>query len=109
MQRLAWRICFLRSPSLKQILEAVTLAERAVALEPKNPDIWNTLALARFRNGDWAQASSAIERTERLRGKGYAHDWVIFAMIRFRQGDRAQARHWYVQSAALRSIAVAAR
>ena len=98
---LAWRICFLRSRSPKQILESVTLAERAVALDPKNPDIWNTLALARYRNGDWTQASSAIEHTERLRGGGNAGDRVILAMIRFRQGDRAQARHWYVQSANL--------
>jgi tetratricopeptide (TPR) repeat protein len=85
-----------RSPD--QVREAVTLAERAVVLDPENGNIWNTLALARYRAGDWPGASSAIERSMRLRGGGDANDWVILAMIRWRQGDRAEARRRYGQA-----------
>jgi len=95
---LAWLLAIASRRSPERVREAVTLAERAVALDSGNGDIWNTLALARYRAGDWPGASSAIERSMRLRGGGDANDWVILAMIRWRQGDHAEARRWYDQA-----------
>jgi tetratricopeptide (TPR) repeat protein len=85
-----------RSP--EQAREAVALAKRAVELDPDIGNTWCTLALARYRVGDWPGASSAIEHSMGLRGGGDANDWVILAMIRWRQGDRAEARRWYEQA-----------
>jgi len=95
---LAWLFVAVPGRSPKQAREALALADRAAVLEPDNGNNWGTLALARYRVGDWPGASSAIERSMRLRGGGIAYDWVILAMIRWRQGDRAEARRWYDQA-----------
>ncbi len=95
---LAWLFAAVPGRSSEKTREAVALAERAVELDPNNGSIWNTVALARYRVGDWPGASSAIERSMELRGGGDANDWVILAMIRWRQSDRAEARRWYKQA-----------
>jgi serine/threonine protein kinase/tetratricopeptide (TPR) repeat protein len=97
---LAWLFVVAPGRSPEQIREAVILAERAVALAPEDGRIWNTLALARYRAGDWPGASSATERSMRLSGGGDASEWLILAMIGWRQGNRAEARRWYDQAAA---------
>jgi len=95
---LAWLFAAVPGRSPEQARKAMALAERAVELDPDNGNIWSTLALARYRVGDWPGASSAIERSMRLRGGGHANDWVILAMIRWRQGNRTEARRWYDQA-----------
>ncbi len=95
---LAWLFAAVPGRSSEQAREAVALAERAVELDPDDGNIWNILALARYRVGDWPWAFSAIERSMRLRGGGDANDWMILAMIRWRQGDQAEARRWYDQA-----------
>jgi tetratricopeptide (TPR) repeat protein len=92
---LAWLFALAPGRKPEQIREAVTLSERAVELDPENGNIWNTLALARYRAGDWSGASSAIERSMRQRNGGDANDWVILALIRWRQGDQLAARSFY--------------
>ena len=42
---LAWLFCNAPGRSPEQTREAVTLADRAVLLEPNNKTYWNTLAL----------------------------------------------------------------
>ena len=54
-------VCRRARQSPERVREGVTLAERAVALDAGNGGIWNTLALAHYRAGDWPGASSAIE------------------------------------------------
>src|SRR5262249_21951045 len=56
---LAWLFVVVPGRSPEQIREAVNLAERAVALAPEDEKIWNTLALARYRAGNWPGAASA--------------------------------------------------
>jgi hypothetical protein len=82
-----------RSP--EQSREALTLAQRAAALDFENGGNWNTLALARNRADAWPGASSAVNRAMRLHDGVNPKDWVILAMIRWRLGDRAEARRWY--------------
>ncbi len=95
---LAWLFAVAPGRSQEQIRESVTLGERAVALEPQNGGLWNTLALARYRANDWPGADSAIERSMQLRGGGDANDWLILAMIRWHQGDQAEARRRFDQA-----------
>ncbi len=77
----------------------MTMAERAVELDPDNGYNWGTLAtgalLGRATGRGRPRQSTAPLR---LRGGGDANDWVILAMIRWRQGDHAEARRWYDQA-----------
>jgi serine/threonine protein kinase/tetratricopeptide (TPR) repeat protein len=95
---LAWLIVVAPGRSPEQVREAITLAERTVALAPETDYGWGTLSLARYRNGDWLGASSAMERAIKLRGDGDATRWSILAMIHWRQGNQAEARRFYDQA-----------
>ena len=60
-------------------------ARKAVELEPKNGDFWNTLGVAAFRTRDWRTAHDALERSIELTG-GTAHDWFFLAMTQLEPG-----------------------
>jgi tetratricopeptide (TPR) repeat protein len=90
----AWLLALMPDRRPEQYGEAVTLAERAVALEPNNGSYWNTLGLGRYLVRDYSGASSALERSVPLRGGGNVYEWVVRAMICWRQDDRAGARKW---------------
>jgi tetratricopeptide (TPR) repeat protein len=79
----------LRDPPL-----AVRLAERAVAQEPRRPEYWGTLGMARYRAGEGAKARAALERATELSDGGTAYDWLFLALTCLRQGDREAARAW---------------
>jgi serine/threonine protein kinase len=70
---------------------ALALADRAVAAAPDNAGLWNTLAMARFRAGQWGLAKTAIEKAMQLHEPD-ASDWLILAMIDHRQGYPDEAR-----------------
>ena len=59
---LAWLFAAVPGRSPEQAREAVDLAERAVELDPDNGNIWYTLALARYRVGDWPAAEAGYRR-----------------------------------------------
>jgi tetratricopeptide (TPR) repeat protein len=79
----------LRDPGL-----AVALAERAVALQPEQAGIWNTLGVARYRKGDWKEARAALEQSVEKGDGGSAHDWFFLALACQRLGDVERARAW---------------
>ncbi len=74
-------------------------ARKAVELDPKNGNYWNTLGVAAFRTRDWQTAHDALERSIELTG-GTAHDWFFLAMTRWIQGDRSEARRSFDQAIA---------
>jgi hypothetical protein len=92
---LAWLFAVTPGRTPEQVREAVTLAERAIVLDPEHANFWNTLGLARYRANDCPGATSAIERSMRFRGGGDAFAPVILTLIKCRQSDRAEARRWY--------------
>jgi len=75
--------------------QALALLERAQRIEPRNPLVWNRLALVRLQEGDLAQAESLA-----LRSNSYAagqpdlqvRNWRIIADARRGRGDDAGAR-----------------
>jgi tetratricopeptide (TPR) repeat protein len=79
----------LRDPGL-----AVALAERAVARQPEQAGYWNTLGVARYRNGDWKEARTALEQSVARGDGGSAHDWFFLAQACQRLGDIERARAW---------------
>ncbi|HZV06650.1 MAG TPA: protein kinase [Gemmataceae bacterium] len=78
----------LRDPDL-----ALTLAEKAVTMQPQQPEFWNTLGVAYYRKGDWTKARTSLEQSMKLGGSG-PHDWFFLAMADHRLGDVEHAREW---------------
>lgn len=73
---------------------AATLLERALRLEPRNPDLWLALARARDAEGDAAQAEQLALRAVREAGGQPATQrqaWSFVAALRARRGDSAGA------------------
>jgi tetratricopeptide (TPR) repeat protein len=77
---------------------SVEFARRAVELRPKDPGDRKVLALAEYRNGDWAAALKALEKGLELRGNdGYVYDWTLLTLIHARRGDMEEAREWFAK------------
>jgi serine/threonine protein kinase/WD40 repeat protein/Flp pilus assembly protein TadD len=72
---------------------ALELAQRAVALAPDHWGYHNTLGVAHYRLGEYAQAIVALERCLRERkGQWAAMDLYVLALCYQALGDPAQAR-----------------
>jgi serine/threonine protein kinase/Tfp pilus assembly protein PilF len=87
---------------LRNPTQAVTLAQRAIALLPPCVsqqemlgNSWNTLGVAYYRAGQWQKAVDALKQSMALRGGGDGNDWFFMAMATFKLGDTSQARLWY--------------
>jgi tetratricopeptide (TPR) repeat protein len=93
--RLAWN--YLMAPeTLRDAAAALPLAEKAVQLDPANPDHLNTLGVAYYRVGRFADAARVLERNiERLDDRALAHDLLFLAMSHHQLGDTAKARDVY--------------
>ena len=77
-------------------------ARKAVELDPKDGNYWNTLGVAAFRTRDWQTAHDALERSIELTGTGgTAHDWFFLAMTRWIEGDKSEARRSFDQALAV--------
>jgi serine/threonine protein kinase/tetratricopeptide (TPR) repeat protein len=91
----AWFLANSPLESLRNPLEAVELAKRAVDGPPGCGDFYNTLGVAYYRVGDWKRCIDALKESMARRAGGDAFDWFFLAMAYARQGDREQAEHWY--------------
>ena len=87
-------------PRLRSPDEAVKHSEEAVTLKPRNADFRNTLALARYRDGDLGGAIEALEHNMRSREGGIVDDWLVMAMVQSRLGHTEDAREWYEKAIA---------
>jgi len=73
----------------------VRLAEAACELQPDAPARLNTLGVARYRAGRYAEAIEALERADELNTRGAynpADDRLFIAMALHRLGDSEAAR-----------------
>ena len=80
----------LRDPAL-----AVRCAEQAVARAPTDGKFWNTLGVARYRIGAWAESAGALKKALALGYESDAEDGFVLAMALWRIGDRPAARARY--------------
>jgi tetratricopeptide (TPR) repeat protein/WD40 repeat protein len=91
----AWTLA--TGPVIERDLErAVAWARRAVALDPGSQRTLNTLGVALYRAGQYAEAISVLERNLAA-GKGEfdAYDLFSLAMAHHQLGHRRQARDSY--------------
>ncbi len=103
---LAW--CLSSTPGRGDADEAVRWARKAVALLPSNVNCRNTLGVALYRAGRFAEATVELERNIAQGGRTVGFDWVFLAMSRQRLGQPvaartslAQATRWRAQARGL--------
>jgi serine/threonine protein kinase len=80
----------LRDPAL-----AAQCALQAVARAPLDGNFWNTLGVARYRIGAWADSVVALNKALALGYESDAEDGFVLAMALWRMGDRPAARARY--------------
>jgi tetratricopeptide (TPR) repeat protein len=95
-QYMLGRILALTPQEVTESAEAVALAEKAVAVHPKEAWYRHTLAVAYYRAGRFA---AAIEHAEKSMKDdpawgGHVVNWLVLATAQQRQGQDAEARRW---------------
>jgi tetratricopeptide (TPR) repeat protein len=76
--------------------KAAQLAESVVQAAPQRWGAWLTLALARYRLGDWEAADDALGQLTQYVPYAPSNPDVraLLAMVRWQQGRREEARQW---------------
>jgi tetratricopeptide (TPR) repeat protein len=92
---LAWLLANCADAKFRDPVEAVRLAQRAVALAFREGNYWNTLGVAQYRAGDWKGALDALGKSMELNQGGDSSDWFFLAMAHWQLGQKEQARTWY--------------
>jgi serine/threonine-protein kinase len=92
---LAWALVVPPNRPRRDYDEAVVHARKAVELAPKSGSRFNTLALAEYRSGHWAESIAAGERAMALQNGGGALDWFLLAMAFWQKGEKDEARKWF--------------
>jgi predicted Zn-dependent protease len=96
----AWSLATNPDPQRREPDRAVVLARKATDQAPKVAAGWNTLGVALYRTGAWAEAIKALTRSMELTRGDSPHDWLFLAMAHWQKGDRAEARVWYDKAVA---------
>ncbi len=88
---LAWYLVTCPDQKLRDPKRALELATKAVAVSP-SAKMFNTLALANYRNGDWTAATKSILRSMQIRDADDAFDWILLGMAQWRLGHKDRGR-----------------
>jgi superkiller protein 3 len=91
----AWFLVTCPDGKFRDARRAVELAGKAVAATPKDGNRWQTLGVARYRVGQWAEAVTALEKAMRLRAGGDANEWFFLAMAHRQLGHPDEAAEYY--------------
>jgi uncharacterized protein HemY len=97
---LAWLFATCPEISMRDARQAVFHAGRAVELAPGDAGFWNTLGMARYRDGDWKGAITAVKKSMEIAKDSDASDCFILAMAHSQSGDARQAREWFDKAVA---------
>ncbi len=87
---LAWSLTSV--PGNGDPAEALAWARKAVKLAPEKSTYQNTLGVALYRAGLFAEAAGVLERNVARNSADVGYDWVFLAMCKRRLGHEAQAR-----------------
>jgi uncharacterized protein HemY len=95
VNELAWALAT-GPESMRDPKEALALARRAVAMSPDTPLYENTLGVALYRSGQFAEAVNALEKSlHDGNGVSDAFDLFFLAMCHHRLGDAEKAKDCY--------------
>ncbi|HWL93733.1 MAG TPA: hypothetical protein VNT79_09370 [Phycisphaerae bacterium] len=99
----AWRLVADQAIATEKIGMALEAAEQAAHLSPEDPAIMNTLGVAFYRHGDYAEAIVELEKSERQFAFAknsespsttpqHPANWAFIAMSHFQLGHADEAR-----------------
>jgi tetratricopeptide (TPR) repeat protein len=92
LYELAWELAT-GPAALRDPKQALALAQKTVALAPDTAIYLNTLGVAQYRAGQYAEAIATLEKSlAASKGESDAFDLFFLAMARFKLGQVAQAR-----------------
>jgi serine/threonine protein kinase/tetratricopeptide (TPR) repeat protein len=92
---LAWLLATCPDLQLRNYLQAVESAKKAVQLAPKVRAYRNTLGVALCRIGAWKESIAALAKSMQLSKGGDSFDWFFLAMAYQQLGEKEEARQWY--------------
>ncbi|MEW6743492.1 MAG: tetratricopeptide repeat protein [Planctomycetota bacterium] len=95
---LAWHLATWPDPTRRSPAEAVSHADKAVALEPERGEYWSTLGVARYRAGQPEAAIEALERSMSLGSGRVPHDWLFLALASWELRCEQEARAWFAKA-----------
>ncbi len=87
LNNLAWSLASVPGDPWFNPSEALTLARKAVALEPHEWSFLNTLGVAAFRARDWDTAANAFQQAAKFTGGG-SYNLFFLAMTYWHQGNK---------------------
>jgi tetratricopeptide (TPR) repeat protein len=97
---LAWLLVTAPDRTIHDPAQAVALARRALEIQPKAANVWNTLGVAQYRVGDYRAAIESLKKSEELApGTDYGANAFFVAMAHWQLGDKDTAHEWYSQAA----------
>jgi tetratricopeptide (TPR) repeat protein len=91
---LAWALVSIPDDPWFDPKRGLAEARKAVELDPKPGDFWNTLGVAAFRARDWTTTVAALKKSVDITG-GNSHDWFFLAMTNWNQGECKEARRCF--------------
>ena len=92
---IAWLVALSSGLSPHDYEEAVRHARKAVEWKPDDANAMNTLALAEYRAGHWAESIAAALGADALVKGGHPMNWFILALAHWRNGEKDEARRWF--------------
>jgi Flp pilus assembly protein TadD len=96
----AWSLATSADPQTRDPHTAVELAQEAVKLAPNTADFWNTLGVAQYRDGNFKEAVSALQKYRELRtGDAEWTNPFFLAMAHWQLGNKEEARQWFDKGA----------
>ena len=95
---LAWVLVKVPDCTAQERGESLEHARQAVALSPEAGGFQNTLGLAEYRAGHWAESIAAVERSIALTTGVEVTNWFFLAMALWQQGDKDRSRSFFEQA-----------
>lgn len=96
---LAWFLATCVDPQFQNTAEAVTLAKRAVLLDPKAGYIWSTLGVAHYRAGEFQTATEDLQKSLELQPDN-GEALFFLAITHWQLGHKPEARQAYDKAVA---------
>jgi tetratricopeptide (TPR) repeat protein/tRNA A-37 threonylcarbamoyl transferase component Bud32 len=84
LNTIAWNLATYPDPKQRDLPKAIAVAKKAVAAEPRNSNYWNTLGVAYYRAGQYAEALPAFDKSMMLSHGGDGFDWFYVAMAHWK-------------------------
>jgi tetratricopeptide (TPR) repeat protein len=93
---LAWLLVAYPDDAIRDAEQAISLAKRAIDIQPKAANVWNTLGVAQYRAGEYREAIESLKHAESLApGADFGANAFFIAMAQWRLGEHTTARQWF--------------